>query len=282
MLRAHFPKGRRGRRKARALLGHRTAQALATRATRLGLVRPGRRWTQREDRTLLIEWGDNVPRTLCDKLRGRSWSSICRRADELGLGPPQQDMQSLGSVARRLGYCAATLRGILARHGVEVESYHGGNCAKGGRKVTPWRVDPVAAEEAVRAELAERAADRREKLTDAAARHGLTPGQMETRLARLGLLPREAPGCTRWVQPEDADRAAALEVRVGAATGGLAAACREAGVSINAAHRVLREHGWGVRKGKRIAPHIVARVIAELTRPGVARCVEAHVLSVAS
>lgn len=275
IVRTLYSKGHRGRRKARALLGHRTTQALANRAARLGVARPQRRWTAREDRTLLVEWGDVQPRTLFDKLPGRTWSAICRRAEETGLGPPQQDLEPLTRVAERLGYCAQTLRAILRRRGVEIEHYAAGDRALRGRRARLYRVDPIAAEDAVRAELAERAADTRETVRAAADRHGLTLEQMETRLARLGLLPRSGIGRARWIEAADADRAAALEIRVGAAPGGLAAACRAAGVSAHAAGRLLRARGHCVGTGRLVPPDLVAQVVAELlARRAAARATE--------
>lgn len=276
ILRAFYGKGRRGRRKARALLGYRTTQAVATRAMRLGVMRAQRRWTKQEDRTLLIEWGDVQPWTLFDKLPGRTWSAICRRAEELGLGAPQQDMEPLAHVAKRLGFCAQTLRVILKRRGVEIEHYAAGDHALRGRRARLYRVDPIAAEDAVRAELAERAADPRETIQQAAARHGMSVSEMETRLSRIGALPTAPKGVPRLVMPADADRAAAVVIRLGVEPGGLAEACRRAGVSYRSALKIVARNGWHSGK-RRASPIVISAVVAELVarrnaRSGVARC----------
>jgi hypothetical protein len=264
ILRKHY-RTRRGRLMARALLSHRSRNALASRATKLGLKRPGTRWTRAEDKLLLREWADVTPRTLKEFFPGRTWPAICARADALGLPPPQQELQPLQAVATALGYDAKTLRKILERRGVEIEHYAAGERALAGRAMPRYRVDPVLAREAVEAELAERAADGRETLSEAAARTGFSRTALRERLALLGALPESGAGHCALVDPALVDRAARLPRRGGAPPGGLAAACRAAGVSVHAAARLMRARGWHVGKGRRAPAALIAQVLGELT-----------------
>lgn len=191
ILRTFYPRGHRGRRKALALLGHRTEAAVRRRVYVLDLVRPRRAWTSREDRLLTMEWGDVTPRTLRLKLPGRTWRAICHRAAHLGLGHPQREMISLEEASRRTGYCPQTLLGILRQYDVALESLaigRGADPSSGGaRRVPRWRVDPVEATDAVRQYLADRAAAG-ETLAAAAARLGLKTETLRLRLRRAGLL----------------------------------------------------------------------------------------------
>ena len=203
-------KTQRGFRKARALLGHRSTAALRQRVHKLGVPRAKRAWTPAEDHLLTLEWGEDAPRTLRQKLPGRSWHAIMLRAGELGLERPQREMVSLEEAARTAGYSPKTLRGILHRYGVAVESHrHGRRAEDQGalrRYVPRYRVDPIEVEDAVRQHLAETAADPRETVAVAAARLGLTRMALWCRLRRAGLLPRAGQGRAALLEPGVADR----------------------------------------------------------------------------
>lgn len=218
-----FARTARGFRKARALLGHRSTAALRKRVQLLGVPRPHRAWTSEEDRILRLDWGEDVPRTLRRKLPGRSWHAIMLRAETLGLERPQREMVSLDEAARRAGYSPKTLRAILNRYGVALESYRHGRHAEDigalRRQIPSYRVDPVEVEDAVRKHLADAAADRRETVREAAARLGVGHMALYCRLRRAGALPKEGRGRKALLEPGVADRFVRPGVaRCGAAT----------------------------------------------------------------
>jgi hypothetical protein len=164
---------------ARAL-PHRTWEAIALRAGKLGAGRWRRKWTADEDRVLVREWGEVTQRVLRAKLRGRTWGAIVERAGDLGLpmGVPQ-GWETLTAAARRLGYATATLRALLARRGITTKRWVG----RGGTR--PFTiVEATCATEAVEAELEERR--RIETIADAARARGVGEQNLRRALLLMG------------------------------------------------------------------------------------------------
>lgn len=94
-------------------LPSRTVSAVTVRITRMGVAR-WRQWTQAEDKILTVEWGLIQPRRLMEKLRGRTWSAIYRRAvSTLNLPIAQQGWVSLMGAARRCGVSMDMFRRIV-------------------------------------------------------------------------------------------------------------------------------------------------------------------------
>lgn len=155
----HYPK-RGGPARCAALLPGRSPAAIQLRARR---VCPPRRrhmpWTEREVLSLRLAWGE-TPRTLREKLPGRTWVAIVHQARAIGLGSVAryQGVVSLTEAARVCGYAWQTLLSILRREGVRVEHYHGGRGAErrvqGRARHMLYAVDLDEAREAVERHLA--------------------------------------------------------------------------------------------------------------------------------
>lgn len=133
LLRSVYPT-RGGCERLRALLPHRTAQALRARAQHLG-VRSQPQWSIEEDAILRREWQELGMRSMRAKLRGRTWLAICLRAKRLGLptGTPQ-GCCTIREAARRAGYSPEGLTALLRRQGVQVKMRPGWTATTVSRK----------------------------------------------------------------------------------------------------------------------------------------------------
>jgi transposase-like protein len=81
-------------------------------------------WTPDEERILRLEWKVVTPRTLRQKLPGRSWEAIRRKAQLLGLaGGQPQGTVTLKEAAKAAGYTVPHLRRILAWADVPVKKW---------------------------------------------------------------------------------------------------------------------------------------------------------------
>lgn len=264
LMRRHYPWAS-GRKLLATLLPHRTAAAREHRASDLAIPRRRRRWTAEEVRTLLLEWGEVSPRTLREKLPGRTWLAIYEQATKvMGLAPPQQEMVSLGAAARRAGFSHQKLRSILERRGVEIEQYRSGSVGE-RRSQARYRVDPIEVQDAVEAELA---ALRHgpESISEGAMRLGMSPSALRSRLADIGALVVQGRGRASRYSPEIIDRAAMSRSSCPGRERGMAPACRERGIPISRARRWLADRGIRVGQGSPVPEHVVTRMIADLTR----------------
>lgn len=91
-----------------------------------GAERWGRHWTQAEDAILMREWGEVRPKTLRQKLPGRTWGAIRSRAvGKLGLplGAPQGFL-CIAAAAKKLGFGGEPqVLALAERHGITVRVY---------------------------------------------------------------------------------------------------------------------------------------------------------------
>lgn len=110
-------------------------------------ARAGKHWTSADVATLLAEWHEVAPRTLCQKLR-RSWTAVYMKADELRLprGMPQ-GFEHLSASARRKGVDFATLRRWLCEEGVRVHRTYPNT--RPGVRAHCLYVDPAAVDKAL-------------------------------------------------------------------------------------------------------------------------------------
>lgn len=201
VLRAHYTR-RGGPARCVKMLPGRTMNAVRLRGQKVcPAQRPRTQWTARELQVLRLHWGA-APRTLRDKLPGRTWAAITNKAADLGLArvAEHEGLVSLAEAARRCGYSYPTLLEILRAEGVEVHRYHGGLLAErrcqGRTREHRHAVDPDAAREAVERHLARRA--RTETVAEAARRYGMSSPGMRHRLLRAGVLtPQDRPSHRR-------------------------------------------------------------------------------------
>jgi hypothetical protein len=98
----------------------RSFASVAKRAARLGIA-SHRRWTKQDDDTLRDLWGHYAIGRLASELR-RTRAAIFWRAMQLDLdaGAPE-GLEYLTQSAQRVGFATATLRRILAWHGVPLQ-----------------------------------------------------------------------------------------------------------------------------------------------------------------
>lgn len=188
VLRKHYARRRGGAIRCAELLPHRTVCAVRERAKKI-LPRQRReaRWTTAEDRILTLSWGD-APRTLAQKLPGRTWKACLTRAQLLGLPPVSRadGVVSITHAARVCGYDYATLRAILDAEAVTVGRYHGGEGAEGQRICPRYAVDLDEVREAVARYL--RRTAHLLTLSQAAQRCGTSRDTVTRALALAGLV----------------------------------------------------------------------------------------------
>ena len=89
---------------------------------------PRRAWSDAEVRTLQLEWHQLQYRGLREKLPGRTWRAIRKKARGLGLplGVPQGSL-SLRACAKKLGVEILALQSICAARGVHVGRVYPGD-----------------------------------------------------------------------------------------------------------------------------------------------------------
>ncbi len=186
----------------------RTPSATAQAARARGLTQ---HWTAAELVTLRAEWGTISERRMREKLHGRTWSSITRKAMEIGLRAPNQGLLSIKQAEERTGLDRRKLRAILVAAGVPVRRRirSGAWNTKGA-----YRQHVVAEEDLTAAVSAWLTADRAKlRQVDAAALTGVTPLQMRAAMLLLRAIRPVAglpEGRAVWsVSREDATAAAA-------------------------------------------------------------------------
>lgn len=186
-----------------ARLSGRSLDSMKQRAKRLGCVlRP--HWTAREDRVLRMEWGLVFSRrTLREKLPGRTWCAIARRAQALGLGSPARGLVSVKAAAKASGYSVLGLYGVIQRQGVIVRRHCGNH--QESRVYTRLLVDMLDVEEAIARDIAEAATT--ETVAEAAARHGVRRSTMRDRLRAAGMSAMTRRGQPARLDPRAVDAA---------------------------------------------------------------------------
>lgn len=203
VLRAHYMR-RGGPARCAKMLPGRTMHAVRLRGQKVCPPRrPRTRWTARELQILRLHWGAS-PRTLREKLPGRSWAAITNKVADLGLArvAEHEGLVSLAEAARHCGFSYPTMVEILRAEGVEIHRYHGGMLAerrcqgRGHARGRRHAVDLDEAREAVERHLARRA--RTETIAEAARRYGMSRPGMRYRLLLAGVLtPQDRPAHRR-------------------------------------------------------------------------------------
>lgn len=191
-----------------ARLPGRSLDAMKHRAKRLRCVlRP--HWTAREDRILRMEWGLVFSRrTLREKLPGRTWCAIARRAQALNLGSPARGLVSVKAAAIASGYSVLGLYGVIQRQGVIVRRHCGNH--QETRVYTRLLVDMLDVEEAIARDIAEAAAT--ETVAEAAARHGVRQSTMRDKLRAAGMTATTRRGQPARLDPRAVDAAMRGEI----------------------------------------------------------------------
>jgi hypothetical protein len=102
----------------------RPLQAAATRTRSPGPRRARVPWTNAEKLLLQREWGA-CRREIEAKIPGRGYLAICRKAVQLGLGPPKQGRTTVKEVARVLGIHVTGVLTLAADLGLQVNKLDG-------------------------------------------------------------------------------------------------------------------------------------------------------------
>jgi transposase-like protein len=177
----------------RAMLAARPGRGRRAKPKR-GADRWQRHWTQAEDAILMREWGEVRPKTLLQKLPGRTWGAVRSRAvGKLGLplGAPQGFL-CIAAAAKRLGFGGEPqVLALAARHGITVRVYPFPLVHKPkskGRQCVNW--EDIS--EALAREVAET-----ESVGPAARARDLNSATLWRWLRDAGELPEQRPGTTQ-------------------------------------------------------------------------------------
>lgn len=188
------------------MLPHRPRAMITKRARALGAPchETWNPWTKEEDRILLREWGEVLPRRLREFLPGRSWQGIVHRAQRLGLaqGIPQ-GWETRARAAERVGMDWHTFVRLLDKHKVTTRLHR---TARSGSKCRYVIVETDAVDAAVAAEMREW-----ETVAPAARARGVSPTSLLKWLREAGEIPPrgEGPKKVLRVRSEVIDRVVA-------------------------------------------------------------------------
>jgi hypothetical protein len=155
-----------------------------------------KRYTSEEVSTLAREWGEVMPRTLCQKL-GRTWSALREKATKMGLaGGIPQGYMSFTAASELMGYSQSgflsAIRRYEARKGIRVLKKHPFSCAKPKTSMRCWQI--------IGSDVARRVAKddyRWEAVASAAKLRGLPPVTLRRWLTEAGVI--QPPGERRSV-----------------------------------------------------------------------------------
>jgi hypothetical protein len=186
---------------------NREPKAVWDRARRLG-VKSCRHWTEAEDCTLRLNWGEKSIKEIALQL-GRSIYGVYDRAYDLDLplGCPQ-GFEFFTAAAKRTGFTKGEFSKLLRYSRVEVRPAM--SRPSGSKTPRASIVEPDAVDEAVRVWM------QTETLAVAADRHGVAPKTLERWLMSSGLhLPKKPKHRRHWRIPsETIDAAAAMRAAI--------------------------------------------------------------------
>jgi hypothetical protein len=174
----------------------RTFAAVQRRAENLGVnARP--RWSDEDDRTLRLLWGEKTTRGIAAMLK-RSQDAVYERARILGLVREQRiGKERLSDAERRTGFSRRQLRRILREAGVLTPLV---NRSEGGNNPAPaYNIDTFDVDEAI-AEVT-----KKESVNAAARRRGITAASLTRALKKIGVeRPATLPKRHLWRVDDDA------------------------------------------------------------------------------